>query len=168
MQNVIGLDTEQTINVMITMETNITCLEKKVQMATIKKTINLEKKLIVNGKMENLTAKIFNKFHIDKIIIFFFIMIFSVIFISSSKADMKNDAYKLVLKAQNCYFSLPSYAQEGAIDSWLDAKKYWNDAVKEDNMGDPRNLAGAFYRNAGAYAGVVLQIGSAYGNQNCK
>ena len=36
------------------------------------------------------------------------------------------------------------------------------------NMGDPRNLAGAFYNNARAYAGVVLQIGSAYGNQNCR
>ena len=35
-------------------------------------------------------------------------------------------------------------------------------------MGDPRNLAGAFYNNARAYAGVVLQIGSAYGNQNCR
>ena len=85
-----------------------------------------------------------------------------------SIADMKSESYNLVLKAQNCYFSLPSYAQEGAIDSWLDAKKYLNDAIKEDNMGDPRNLAGAFYRNAGLYAGVVLQIGSAYGNQNCK
>ncbi len=46
-------------------------------------------------------------------------------------------------------------------------KKYWNDAVKEEDMGDPRNLASAFYRNAGAYAGVVLQIGSAYGSQSC-
>ena len=85
-----------------------------------------------------------------------------------SSADMKSESYNLVLKAQNCYFSLPSYAQEGAIDSWLDAKKYLNDAIKEDNMGDPRNLAVAFYRNAGLYAGVVLQIGSAYGNQNCQ
>ena len=85
-----------------------------------------------------------------------------------SIADMKSESYNLVLKAQNCYFSLPSYAQDGAIDSFLDAKKYLNDAIKEDNMGDPRNLAGAFYRNAGLYAGVVLQIGSAYGNQNCQ
>ncbi len=85
-----------------------------------------------------------------------------------SNADVKSESYNLVLKAQNCYFSLPSYAQEGAIDSWLDAKKYLNDAIKEDNMGDPRNLAGAFYRNAGLYAGVVLQIGHAYGNQNCQ
>ena len=168
MQNVIGLATEQTTNVMIIMEINIICLEKKMETAIIKKTINQEKQLIVNGQMENLTAKIFNKLYLNKKIIFFFIIIFSVFFISSSKADMRNDTYNLVLKAQNCYFSLPSYAQEGAIDSWLDTKKYWNDAVKEDNMGDPRNLAGAFYRNAGAYAGVVLQIGSAYGNQNCK
>ena len=118
--------------------------------------------------MENLTVKIFNKFYLKKKITFFFIIIFSIFYISSLKADMKNDTYNLVLKAQNCYFSLPSYAQKGVIDSWLDVKKYWNDAVKEDNMGDPRNLAGAFYRNAKAYAGVVLQIGSAYGNQNCK
>ena len=81
---------------------------------------------------------------------------------------MKSESYNLVLKAQNCYFSLPSYAQEGAIESFLDAKKYLNDAIKEDNMGDPRNLAGAFYRNAGLYAGVVLQIGSAYGNPSCE
>ena len=168
MQNVIGLAMEQTINVMIIMETNITCLEKKTEMAIIKKTINQERQLIVNGQTENLTAKIFNKLYLNKKIIFFFIILFCVFFISSSKADMRNDTYNLVLKAQNCYFSLPSYAQEGAFNSWLDAKKYWNDAVKEDNMGDPRNLAGAFYRNAGAYAGVVLQIGSAYGNQQCK
>ena len=88
--------------------------------------------------------------------------------INISIADMKSETYSLVLKAENCYFSLPSYAQESAIDSFLDAKKYLNDAIKEDNMGDPRNLAGAFYRNAGLYAGVVLQIGSAYGNQNCQ
>lgn len=118
--------------------------------------------------MENLTAKIFNKLYLNKKIIFFFIIIFSVFFISSSKADMRNETYNLVLKAQDCYFSLPSYAQEGAIDSWLDTKKYWNDAVKEENMGDPRNLASAFYRNAQAYAGVVLQIGSAYNSQSCK
>ena len=118
--------------------------------------------------MANLTVKIFKKFYYKKNLAFFFIILFSVLFISSSKADMKNDAYNLVLKAQECYFSLPSYAQDGAFDSWIDAKKYWNDAVKEDKMGDPRNLAGAFYRNAGAYAGVVLQIGSAYGNQKCK
>ena len=85
-----------------------------------------------------------------------------------SIADMKTDTYNLVLKAQNCYISLPSYAQEGAIESWLDTKKYFNDAVKEENMGDPRNLAGVFYRNARLYAGVVLQIGSAYGNPSCE
>ena len=45
---------------------------------------------------------------------------------------------------------------------------YWNDAVKEDDMGDQRGLASAFYRNASAYAGVVLQIGSAYGSQACR
>ena len=88
--------------------------------------------------------------------------------INISIADMKSETYSLVLKAENCYFSLPSYAQESAIDSFLDAKKYLNDAIKEDNMGDPRNLAGTFYRNARLYAGVVLQIGSAYGNQNCQ
>ena len=99
---------------------------------------------------------------------FFFIIIFSFLCISSSKADMRNETYNLVLKAQECYFSLPSYAQDSAIDSWLDRKQYWNDASKEENMGDPRNLAAVFYRNAGAYAGVVLQIGSAYGNQKCQ
>ena len=117
--------------------------------------------------MVNLTAKISKKSYLKKRLAISLIIIFSFFYISSSKADMKNETYNLVLKAQECYFSLPSYAQEGAIDSWLDTKKYWNDAVKEENMGDPRNLAGAFYRNAGAYAGVVLQIGSAYGNQNC-
>ena len=103
------------------------------------------------------------------------IPLFTIVLISnlffytpSSKADMKNETYNLVLKAQNCYFSLPSYAQDGAIDSWIDTKKYWNDAIKEENMGDSRNLASAFYRNAQAYAGVVLQIGSAYGSQSCK
>ena len=54
---------------------------------------------------------------------FFFIIIFTFLYISSSKADMRNETYNLVLKAKECYFSLPSYAQEGAIDSWLDTKK---------------------------------------------
>ena len=35
-------------------------------------------------------------------------------------------------------------------------------------MGDPRNLAAAFYRNSILYAKVVLQIGSAYGSQLCR
>ena len=95
-------------------------------------------------------------------------LILSLFITQNVYADMKNETYNLVLKAKDCYFSLPSYAQDGAIDSWLDTKKYWNDAVKEENMGDPRNLASAFYRNAQAYAGVVLQIGSAYGSQSCK
>ena len=99
---------------------------------------------------------------------FFFSLIIVIFSFNISSADVKSETYNLVLKAQNCYFSLPSYAQEAAIDSWLDAKKYLNDAIKEDNMGDPRNLAGTFYRNARLYAGVVLQIGSAYGNQNCQ
>lgn len=81
---------------------------------------------------------------------------------------MRNETYNLVLKAQECYLSLPSYAQDAAIDSWLDTQQYVIDAVKEENMGDPRNLAAVFYRNARAYAGVVLQIGSAYGNQKCQ
>tara|TARA_B110000503_G_C6844459_1_gene288165 strand:+ start:40 stop:384 length:345 start_codon:yes stop_codon:yes gene_type:complete len=91
-----------------------------------------------------------------------------VFFTSSSKADMKTQTHNFVLKAQKCYLSLPSYAQDGAIDSWLEAKKYWNDAVKETNMGDPRNLASVFYRNAQLYAGVVLQIGSAYDSPSCR
>ena len=99
---------------------------------------------------------------------FILYLILSLFITQNVYADMKNETYNLVLKAQNCYFSLPSYAQDGAIDSWLDTKKYWNDAVKEEKMGDSRNLASAFYRNARAYAGVVLQIGSAYGSQSCK
>ena len=95
-------------------------------------------------------------------------LILSLFITQNVYADMKNETYNLVLKAKDCYFSLPSYAQDGAIDSWLDTKKYWNDAVKEENMGDPRNLASAFYRNAQAYAGVVLQIGNAYSSQSCK
>ena len=100
-----------------------------------------------------------------KVLIFLILNIF--IFALPVNANIKQEAHQLVLKAQNCYFSLPSYAQDGAIDSWLDTKKYWNDAVKEDNMGDPRNLAYPFYQNAKAYAGVVLQIGNAYGNPAC-
>ena len=85
-----------------------------------------------------------------------------------SFADVKNDAKVMVDKAQECYFSLPSYAQDGAIDSWIDTKRYFNDAVKEENMGDPRNLALIFYRNAIIYAGVVHKIGNAFGSQLCK
>jgi hypothetical protein len=98
----------------------------------------------------------------------FFSAILIIFCFNISIADMKSESYNLVLKAENCYFSLPSYTQEGAIDSFLDAKKYLDDAIKEDNMCDPRNLAGAFYRNAGLYAGVVLQIGSAFGNPSCE
>lgn len=83
-------------------------------------------------------------------------------------ADLKSETQTMVYKAQECYFSLPSYAQDGAIDSWLDTKKWWNDAVKEDKMGDPRGLATPFYNNAYSYAGIVLQIGSAYGSQVCQ
>ena len=37
-------------------------------------------------------------------------------------ADLKSEAQTMVYKAQECYFSLPSYAQDGAIDSWLETK----------------------------------------------
>ena len=83
-------------------------------------------------------------------------------------ADLKSEAKTMVFKAQECYFSLPSYGQDGAIDSWIETKKWWNDAVKEDKMGDPRGLAGPFYNNAMSYAGVVLTIGSAYGSKVCQ
>ena len=96
------------------------------------------------------------------------IVVLGLFWCNISYSGIKSDTRANVLKAQECYYSLPSYAQEGAIDSWLDTKKYWNDAVKEDNMGDPRSLASAFYRNANAYAGVVLQIGNAYGSQVCR
>ena len=96
------------------------------------------------------------------------VIIFSFSFIKLSYADLRSEAQSMVYKAQECYFSLPSYGQDGAIDSWLDTKKWWNDAVKEENMGDPRGLAQPFYNNAKAYAGVVLQIGSAYGSQVCR
>ena len=59
-------------------------------------------------------------------------------------------------KAQECFFSLPSYAQDGAIDSWIDTKKYFNDAIKEENMGDPRNLASIFYKNAKILCAYLL------------
>ena len=92
-----------------------------------------------------------------------------VLFCSNiSIADIKNEAIIMTSKAQECFFSLPSYAQDGAIDSWIDTKKYFNDAIKEEKMGDPRNLASIFYKNAKIYAGVVIQIGSAYGSKICK
>jgi len=98
----------------------------------------------------------------------FISIILMFLYSNISFADVKNDAKVMVYKAQECYFSLPSYAQDGAIDSWIDTKRYFNDAVKEENMGDPRNLALIFYRNAIIYAGVVLKIGNAYGSQLCK
>jgi len=96
------------------------------------------------------------------------LVILTLITSSLAYADFKSDIATMVYKAQECYFSLPSYAQDGAIDSWLETKKWWNDAVKEENMGDPRNLATPFYNNAKSYAGVVLQIGSAYGSKVCQ
>ena len=100
--------------------------------------------------------------------IFSLILAQGLLWCNISYSDIKSDARETMLKARACYLSLPSYAQEGAVNSYLDAVKYWNDAVKEHNMGDPRGLASAFYRNATAYGGVVLQIGSAYGSQACR
>ena len=96
------------------------------------------------------------------------ILVLGLLWCNISYSDIKSDARETMIKARACYLSLPSYGQEGAVDSWLDAMKYWNDAVKEEDMGDLRGLASAFYRNANAYAGVVLQIGNAYGSQACR
>jgi len=96
------------------------------------------------------------------------IVVLGLLWCNISYSDTKSDAKEMIIKARACYLSLPSYAQEGAVDSWLDAMTYFNDAVKEDNMGDPRSLASSFYRNATAYAGVVLQIGNAFGSQACR
>ena len=95
-------------------------------------------------------------------------MVLGLLWFNISYSDIKSDARETILKVNACYSSLPSYAQKGAVDSYLDAMTYWNDAVKEENMGDPRRLASAFYRNAIAYGGVVLQIGNAYGSQACR
>ena len=96
------------------------------------------------------------------------IVVLGLLWFNISYSDIKSDARETILKVNACYSSLPSYAQKGAVDSYLDAMTYWNDAVKEENMGDPRRLASAFYRNAIAYGGVVLQIGNAYGSQACR
>ena len=98
----------------------------------------------------------------------FLLILFGSMWCNISYSDIKSDASEMIQKANACYLSLPSYAQEGAVESYLDAMTYWNDAVKEDNMGDPRRLASAFYRNAIAYGGVVLRIGNAYGSQACR
>ena len=86
------------------------------------------------------------------------IVVLGLFWCNNSYSDIKSDAREMIQRASACYSSLPSYAQEGAVKSYLDAMTYWNDAVKEENMGDPRRLASAFYRNAIAYGGVVLRI----------
>ena len=96
------------------------------------------------------------------------IVVLGFLYCNISYSGTKSEAAEMVLKAEACYSSLPSYAQEGAIDSYLETIKYWNDAVKSENMGDPQGLASTFYRNASLYAGVVLQIGNAYGSQLCR
>ena len=96
------------------------------------------------------------------------IVVLGLFWYNNSYSDIKSDAREMIQRASACYSSLPSYAQEGAVKSYLDAMTYWNDAVKEENMGDPRRLASAFYRNAIAYSGVVLQIGNAYRSKACR
>ena len=96
------------------------------------------------------------------------IVVLGFLWCNNSYSDIKSDAKEMIERASACYSSLPSYAQKGAVESYLDAMTYWNDAVKEDNMGDPRRLASAFYRNAIAYSGVVLQIGNAYRSKACR
>jgi len=95
------------------------------------------------------------------------IVVLCLLLSSISYSDIKSNAREMMQKARTCYFSLPSYGQDGAIDHYLDAMKYFNDAVKEDNMNDPRGLASIFYRNAIAYAGIVLQVGNAWGSPDC-
>ena len=96
------------------------------------------------------------------------IVVLGLFWYNNSYSDIKSDAREMIQRASACYSSLPSYAQEGAVKSYLDAMTYWNDAVKEENMGDPRRLASAFYRNAIAYGGVVLRIGNAYSSKACR
>ena len=98
----------------------------------------------------------------------FSFLILTFITTNLAYADLKSETQIMVNKAEECYFSLPSYAQDGAINSWIDTMTWWNDAVKEENMGDPRGLATPFYNNAKSYAGVVLTIGSAYGSKVCQ
>ena len=67
--------------------------------------------------------------------LFFGIMVLSFVSTNVTYAIDKNEVEKLVYKAQSCYRSLPSYAQESVIDTWLDTITYWNDAVKMEKMG---------------------------------
>jgi hypothetical protein len=86
----------------------------------------------------------------------------------NAEGNLRNEAANAVNMAATCYRSLPSHAQSGAVNSMLDARKYFNDAVAYSNMDERyRSMSRPFFNNAISYSNVVMQIGRAYGSKSC-
>jgi hypothetical protein len=87
----------------------------------------------------------------------------------NSEGNLRNEAAKAVDAASACYRSLPSHAQKGsAVNSMLDARKYYDDGVKFLNMDQSyRSMATNYFNNAISYSNVVMQIGRAYSSRSC-
>jgi len=86
----------------------------------------------------------------------------------NTEGNLRNEAANAVNTAAACYRSLPSHAQSGAVDSMLEARKYFNDAVAYSNMDERyRSMSRNFFNNAISYSNVVMQIGKAYGSRSC-
>lgn len=86
----------------------------------------------------------------------------------NTEGNLRNEAANAVNTAAACYRSLPSHAQSGAVDSMLEARKYFNDAVAYSNMDERyRSMSRPFFNNAISYSNVVMQIGKAYGSRSC-
>jgi hypothetical protein len=102
------------------------------------------------------------------IISFFLLEVFTSEIFAQNLKDLQKAAAKAVDAASVCYRSLPSHAQNSAVNSMLDARRYYEDAVKFLNMNETyRSMAGPYFNNAISYSNVVKQIGSAYGSKLC-
>ena len=103
------------------------------------------------------------------IILFLIFAILNSNLFAQNLNDLQKTAAKAVEAASVCYRSLPSHAQSGStVRSMLDARKYYDDAVKFLNMNEAhRSMAGHYFNNAISYSNVVKQIGNAYGSKLC-
>ena len=64
------------------------------------------------------------------IISFFLLEVFTSEIFAQNLKDLQKAAAKAVDAASVCYRSLPSHAQNSAVNSMLDARRYYEDAVK--------------------------------------
>ena len=101
---------------------------------------------------------------------FLVIILLSFFCTNTSYATDKINAEKLIFKAQDCFNSLSSDAQEKVVQVWNKTATLWNEGVELDKKGDTtsKSLAKMNFINVQIWSKAVLKHAVLHGgSQDC-